>query len=314
MFYGDALALTISPPKIELLANPGQKVEDEIKLFNETDSELTIYTSTANFIAKEGEEGVPKFLTPEEKEGDLADWIEIEEGPITILPLEQKVIPITINIPTWADPGGHYAGIFFGTQSPGEKEGTVVGVTGKLGGLILLRVSGDIEEEGKLVSFDLKDSKTFYEHLPIDFVIVFENLGNVHLKPQGEILIKNLLGRTSDIVDINKPEIGTGKNVLPESVRRFESSWIKSSFEIFPQGFLEKLKFEKDNFAFGRYKGDLILEYGTQGKKATDSVVFWVFPWHLILVTILGTGLLVCLMIVGIRRYNRWIIKKAMKE
>ena len=257
---------------------------------------------------------MPKFLTPEEKEGDLADWIEIEQGPITILPLEQKIIPFTINVPTWADPGGHYAGIFFGTQPPEEKQGTAVGVTGKLGGLVLLRVSGEIEEVGRLVEFYLKDNKKFYENLPINFVIVFENSGNIHLKPQGEILIKNLLGITSDVVDINKPEIGTGGNVLPGSIRHFESAWIKTSFEILPQGFLEKLKFEKDNFAFGRYKGDLVLEYGTQGKKAEASLMFWVFPWRLILVTILGIALLIYLIIVVIRKYNRWVIRIVFKK
>ena len=304
-------ALTISPPRMELSANPGQKVEDVIKIFNETDSGVTIYTSTANFTAKEGEEGVPRFLAPEEKPEDLADWIEIEKGPITLLSLERKVIPFTINVPSFADPGGHYAAIFFGTQSLETEEETAVGLAGKLGSLVLLRVSGDIREEGRLIELSLKDGKVFYEYLPIDFVIGFENSGNVHLKPQGEILIKNMLGRISDKVDVNKPEIGKGKNVLPGTIRHFEASWTKTSFENPLQGFWQKLKIEKDNFAFGRYKGDLILEYGTQGQKARAEIFFWVFPWHLILVSVLGSALLIFLIILGIKRYNRWIVKKA---
>jgi len=310
------LALTISPPRMELSADPGQKIGEAIKLINETDQEITVYTSTANFTAKEGEEGVPQFLFPEEKEGDLADWIEIEKGPITLSPSEQKVIPFTINIPSPADPGGHFAGIFFGTQPPQPKaeDETAIGVSGKVGSLILLRVSGDVREEGELIEFSLKDGKKCYTHLPVDFVIGFENSGNVHLKPKGEVEIVNIFGRTSGIVEVNKGRMLGGKNVLPETVRHFEISWIKQEIEKPPQGFLEKLKAEKDNFAFGRYRANLVLDYGTKGQKAQATIVFWLFPWHLILVSTLATALLVFLIVLGIWKYNLWIVKRAMKR
>ena len=305
------LALTISPPVFELGANTGDSPRQSIKLFNETATEITVYTSTADFTAKAGEEGEPAFFAPGEKEGDLADWIEIEKGPITVLPLAWEEIPFTINVPTWADPGGHYAAVFFGTQPPEVEEGIAIGLAGKIGSLVLLRVSGEIEETGRLLEFSLKDEKKFYEYLPVDFLIRFENLGNVHLKPQGEILIKNIFGGTAGEVDVNKPEMGKGGNVLPGTIRLFESSWVKNPFETPPQGFFEKLKIEKNNFAFGRYKGDLDLGYGTQGKRAQAILIFWVFPWHLILVLVFGIALLIFLLIVGIKKYNQWVIRKA---
>ena len=309
----EVFALTISPPVMELESNPGQKIDEIIKLFNETDSQIVVYPTLANFKAV-GEEGQPSFLEPTEiTDYSLAAWIEIDKGPIQLAEGERKEIPFTIDVPLGAEPGGHYGAIFFGSQPPHlAEERTVIGVAGQIGSLVLLKVAGDIKEEGQLLEFGIKDGEKYFTFLPVDFYWRFENLGTVHLKPQGEILIKNIFGRTSDTVPANW--VGAGGNVLPGSVRLFEASWLKTPLVSAPQGFFERLKAEKDNFALGRYEGDLVLEYGTGGKIAQASLIFWVFPWHLILVSVLGAALFIYLIIVGIKRYNRWIIRKAMGE
>ena len=309
----EVFALTISPPVMELESNPGQKIDEIIKLFNETDSQIVVYPTLANFKAV-GEEGQPSFLEPTEiTDYSLAAWIEIDKGPIQLAEDERKEIPFTIDVPLGAEPGGHYGAIFFGSQPPHlAEERTVIGVAGQIGSLVLLKVAGDIKEEGQLLEFGIKDGEKYFTFLPVDFYWRFENLGTVHLKPQGEILIKNIFGRTSDTVPANWVEVGG--NVLPGSLRRFEASWLKTPLVSAPQGFFERLKAEKDNFALGRYEGDLVLEYGTGGKIAQASLIFWVFPWHLILVSVLGAALFIYLIIVGIKRYNRWIIRKAMGE
>lgn len=314
MFLATAVfALTISPPVIEMGADPGQSLRSQIEIFNETDREAAFYTSTSNFTAKPNEKGEPEFFTAGGIEKGLADWIEIEEGPIWVAPKEWKVVPFSLRVPEYADPGGHYAAIFLGTERPEIAPGqTGVGIVGKVGTLVLLRVSGDIFEEGRLAEFSLKDGKKFYEHLPVDFLVRFENLGNIHLKPQGEIYIKNIFGKASGIVDVNK--VFVGGNVLPKTIRRFESSWIKKPFEEPPQGFFAKLKTEYQNFALGRYRANLVLGYGTQGKLARGTLIFWVFPWHLILVVLISTGILIFLLIRGIKTYNRWIIKRAIQR
>ena len=148
LFASSALALTISPPVFELEVDPGNILQESIKIFNETDKEVTLYTSTADFTAKKDKEGLPEFLAPEESQGDLADWIQIEKGPIVILPFEERRIHFLINVPASADPGGHYSAIFFNTEPPStEGEAGAIGISGKLGSLLLVRVSGDIIEQ-----------------------------------------------------------------------------------------------------------------------------------------------------------------------
>ena len=305
-----SLALTISPPRFELAANPGQRAEAMVKLFNETDKELVLYSSASNFTAAEDEEGVPKFYELKEGEEDLSKWIEIEKGPITIAPQETKEIPFVINVPGFADPGGHYASIFFGSGLPDGSGGSGVGLSEKIGALILLRVSGDILEEGRLVEFKLKDPKPFYDHLPVGFTLTFENSGNVHLKPQGEVAITNLLGQKSGKADVNKDQISGGKNILPRTSRHFEASWTRGLYQEPGTGFFGKLRAEMDNFALGRYKAVLDLGYGSQSKKEKAEAVFWVLPWHLILVVVLGSAALVAVLVLAVKSYNRWIIKQ----
>jgi hypothetical protein len=310
-FASDVSALTISPPVFELTVDPGNIFRESIRIFNETDKEVTLYTSTSDFTARKDKEGMPEFLAPGETQGDLADWIQIEKGPIVILPFEERRIHFLVDVPASADPGGHYSAIFFNTSPPStESEASTIGIGGKLGSLLLVRVSGDIIEQGRLEEFKLRDNKKIYQRLPIDFVVGFENSGNVHLKPQGKISIKNILGKISGEVEINKVKVGSSGNVLPQTTRHFDGFWIKSPIEKEPENFLESLKAEKDNFAIGRYSADLTLDYGTEGKKARASIVFWVFPWRIMLIA----GLALVLLLLAIKKYNKWIIRKAKEQ
>jgi len=310
VFYHSVFALTVSPPVVELGGNPGQEVKSVIRLFNETDQTVNIWTSTADFGAKKGEEGEPVFYEPTEKENDLSKWIKIIPGPINIPSLSWQSIPFSVKIPENADPGGHYAAIFFGNQ-PSEKS-KAVGIVSKVGSLVLLRVTGDVYEEGKLLNFSLKDKKKFFEFLPVTFEIRFQNSGNVHLKPQGEIVITDMVGRVEGKVPVNK--VRSGGNVLPNSIRKYESAWVKKEYKEPPSTFWGKVLAEKNNFALGKYRASLTLEYGLNPKKAYGVLYFWVFPWHLILVSVVGFIILILLLYFGIKKYNKWIVEKVLRE
>ena len=243
----------------------------------------------------------------------MASWIEVEGGPISLLPDEQKIVPYTIHIPQNADPGGHYAAVFFATQPP-QMSGSSIGLSGRLGTLVLLTVSGDIKEEGKIVEFSTKDNKSFYEHLPVSFSLLFANSGNVHLKPQGEIKITNSFGGLSEKIPFNREEMDGSKNVLPNTSRHLEAVWSRGPLQTEGNGFIDKLNYEISNFALGRYKATINVGYGTQGKTAVAVATFWVFPWHLILVVSLAAAILISMLVAAIKNYNNWIVKQALKK
>ena len=313
------LAMTISPPVQEFAADPGTVEKGVVKLYNDENAARTLYANVQRFTAR-GEKGEPGFSDEEIENYMLASWIYLERTQITLEPGQRIEVPYIISVPWGAEAGGHYAAIFWSTQAPNVK-GTGVAIASKIGSLILLRVQGEVIEQGRLLEFSLKEKKKFYAHLPIDFIVRFENTGNVHLKPFGMIEISDTLGKKIDGVLVNMAISPEGAempigNVLPQSKRMFEASWIKNKADgrgvlQYVPTFLGKAKYEKENFALGRYEGFLNLEYGSQQQEIQRKIVFWIFPWHLILVCLSGFVFLILLIVFGIKRYNRWIVKRA---
>lgn len=312
-------ALTVSPPRIELQADPGQSLTYEVKLINEETESKTLYPVFKNYEAKD-ESGDPEFLTNSE---NLATWISTSES-IILGPKETKTIVLTINIPLTAEPGGYYSAILF-QENPVNPQDKNIAISSQLGPLILLTVSGNISDLAGILEFSTKNKQRFYTSLPIEFYFRFQNTGPTWVKPLGDILIYNSIGTLAKNLYANRFQ----GNVLSKSIRKFESYWITSGkkypkdnpsltedpllkpTERLPEKFWPAVKYQYKNFALGFYRAKLNLAYGTPAQNAISTFTFFVFPWQLMLVS--GISLIILLIILRllIRRYNRWVISKA---
>lgn len=316
LFSDSAGALIASPARIEIEADPGEKVSSKLALINDEETAKTFYFSAENFEAQE-ETGNPKFVSSNE---DLATWIEAP-SQITLDPKEKKIIPFAVNVPRDAGVGGHFAAIFWSTNPPQTTEGGQVAIGGKVGLLVFMKVRGDIIEKGEIVEFNSLAGKKLYTSLPVDFYYRFENSGNDRTKPAGEVVIKNTFGKTAETIAANEKQ----GSVLPESVRKFYISWgredavdVAGLFEkgtLYPEKtFFETVKAQISPFALGRYTADLNLQYGLEKKNAQSKFVFYVIPWQLLLVVLIILVLVVFGGKLMLRRYNRWVIKKSQKS
>ncbi len=307
LFASPTDALTISPPRIELRANPGETITENLTLTNEKDSNEQLFVSFENFEAQ-GESGTPFFV---EANTGLGTWMN-SVGVVNLKPKESKIIPFTIKVPENAEAGGHFASIFWGTNP--NQQGGQVSLGAKVGTLVLLSVNGDVEEKGGLLSFNTKDNKFFYKTLPVSFEYRFRNDGNDRIKPVGNAIVRNTLFIPTDKIDAN---LSSG-NVLPGSTRKYEFDWIKyqrDSNYVAREGvvgkFFENASYQWKNFALGLYSTKLKLEYGLENQKVNKIVFFFVFPWELVVV------LLISFLIIYfggrklISKYNRYIIAKA---
>ena len=308
-FAKDAFALTLSPTRFEIRGNPGDTLNEEIILINETETAETFYVSFSNFEAQ-GESGSPAFVEPKD---DLGTWMTTELGSVYLAPRQQKIVPFKITIPADAEPGGHFAVIFWGTASPGEG-GSGVSIGAKTGILVLLSVNGDVREEAGLLNFNTKDKKFFYHTLPVSFEYKFRNDGGDRIKPEGTLTIRDTLFLPAEKLNANPVE----GNVLPNSTRKINIDWIKYERAIdyvAPTGifakFWSEVGYQWKNFAVGLYSASLNVAYGTQGQHAKKMAFFFVFPWQLVLVLII---LFIIVFWGGqkiIKRYNKHIIEKA---
>jgi len=296
--------VTISPPKFEETVNTGDKIDKLVKITNNSAQAVTLTPIVQDFAAAKDEGGNPTFVDPSEVNGSfsLATWINMDRTPITIKPQETAKIPFSILVPREAEPGGHYGTLFF---VPPMAAGQIR-IEQRIGSLILVRVNGEIKEEGTLKTFDIftnpdtviaenikkADRRRLFSSLPVTFTTRLEDTGNVHLKPQGKIEIRNIWGKKMKSIGteimLNStgaitgekevdylPVNNEGGNVLPGSTRKFNTIWGKGS-------------------AFGLYSATLNITYGSSGK-ASAKLWFWVVNWIYIVVFLIIVLLIVAI-------------------
>ena len=271
--FAQGVGVGISPLTFELTANPGDIIENQIKVYNPSDATIGIKMTVEDFTVT-GEIGHVKLEPAETETYSIARWITFEPNEFILGPGEQKFVTFTISVPGNAEPGGHYGSVIAGTTAVVGGEFTGAVVAGRVGSLVLLSVAGEIEEDLGVKEFL---APGYSEYGPIPFTIRLENKGTIHVKPKGFITITNWLGRK--VVDIEIPQ----RNVLPNSIRKIETS------------------LDRKWLWAGRYTATLTGSYGVSNTHLIPAIVtFWAFPWKF------GVGILVVILFFVLTR-RRWI-------
>jgi hypothetical protein len=286
--------VSITPPLFDLTIGPGETWSSSIKVINTGSSAATYYAYVDDFKAT-GETGNASFVPLLKEQNDpslrtysLASWLTLPTEPITVPATGSGQIPFTIHVPLEAEPGGHYAAVLIGTQPNvgSTTAGTQVNIASYVTSLLFVKIKGNVVENGRIREFST--SQSLYQSSAADFTLRFENTGNTHVQPQGNIVIYNMWGRERGTVSINQEE-GNFGNVLPGGVRRFQFSWAGDNA-----------------FDIGRYSAVVTLAYGQDGKKNVTAITyFWVIP--VIPVASAAAGIVVAILLVSwlIRRYIR---------
>jgi hypothetical protein len=279
--------LSVSPTLFEMQANPGQAWTSYVRVINVNDYAITVYPQPVNF-APLGEDGrgdlIPIFA--EETQGQtLAEWITVPTDAIVIPPQATAEVSLQVNVPNDAAPGGHYAAILIGTKPPVDEPNLSQVQTAQfVTALFFVRVSGDVVEMGNIREFTTDRNVVQTPSVSLD--MRFENTGNVHIQPQGDIKIFNMWGKERGVIPINhQTHFG---NVLPNSIRKFSFTWTGDTAL----------------YDIGRYKAIATLGYGDASKQfVTSTTYFWVIPYTTILVTLLVLYITLQIGLWLIRRY-----------
>ncbi|HUO50797.1 MAG TPA: hypothetical protein VMU25_04515 [Candidatus Paceibacterota bacterium] len=289
-----ALSVSITPPLFQLAISPGESWSSSIKVINNNDSAVTYYAQAMDFEA-DGETGNPSLIpviaeatSTDKSSYSLASWITLSGGPVTIAPGQAGEVPFTISVPPNAEPGGHYAAILVGTQPTSAPEtGTRVNVSSYVSSLLLVQIKGDVIEKGRIREFST--SQSLYQSPSAEFVLRFENTGNTHVKPMGEVTIYNMWGKERGKIAINQDD-GNFGNVLPKSIRRFEFSWSG----------------DENPFDIGLYSAVATLSYGENEKQNVSATTyFWVVPIVPVSIALAILAFLIFLIAWFIKRYVR---------
>lgn len=278
VFLGDVRAasgLSISPLTFEFTANPGDTLDNKIRIYNPTESIVAVKMEVEDFTVS-GETGQVLIEPAETETYSLAQWVQVSPEIFTLEPGEQKIVDFIITVPEGAEPGGHYGSVLATTAGAIGENFTGAGVAQKVGALVLLSVSGAVKENLQVKEFSAPE---FSEYGPIKFLMRFQNTGTVHVRPKGFINITNWRGKK--VADVEFPQ----KNVIPGATRMADATW-------------------NAKMLFGKYTATLVGSYGVSNTPLEPYVIsFWVVPWKIL--SAAGAVLLVLLIFFFFSR-KRW--------
>ena len=292
-YAGAGKGMEISPLTAEEVRAPGETFTRNITLRNLTGVSVVATAAVHNFEA-EGDSGSPK-IDIKDSEADtsfsIRSWIQ-QIPDIHMKKNETVTVPVTISIPLNAEAGGHYGAVLFtlSADSSDSAEQSQVALGASIGTLFLVRVTGSVVEKLNLDGFYTLnangDRTPFLDKAPISFVVRLNNVGSVHEKPEGNIVVSDMFGHKVGTVIVNDK----GGNILPKSLRRYDQQLNVKNL-------------------FGLYSAKLTLVYGN-GTTIVKTIHFVVIPWQLILMGVLLLLIIIYLIRNWLQHYRASVIRQ----
>lgn len=320
---GKPLNLVTSPLPINLTTEPGKTVTTEIRIKQGGPDTERLKVSLMKFAAY-GEDGMPRLM--DRGPGDsYFDWVKFDRPVFDAPANEWQTINMTINVPKSAAFGYYYAAVFTRVGDDVKKGEGVSSLAGGTAVLVLLDAHvPNAKRDVSLASFKLPHR--VLEFLPAEFDVKFENTGNVHVIPHGNIFIMQGKKEVATL-SLNEAQ----GNILPGSKRSYLVDW-KDGFPHYEPK-LEDGKTVRDkngkparhlvwsngpdvksvtpHLRFGKYTAKMFAVYddGNRDVPIEATIDFWVIPWRFLLVLLL----VVALVGVGVYAMVRGTLRGAKK-
>lgn len=274
----------VGPGKVEVEIKPGEQKTVNIKVSNRMGDTRIFKIDVEDFTGSKDPQQTVVLLGAERGPYSLRDYIHVDEKSFELKDGERATIPVTISVPTDAEPGGLYGTVLVTTTSknPEKVSSGSTAIISRIGTLFFVNVPGDVHYDGKLKEFQTKSRGALFSKGPIDFRLLYENNGSTHLNPYGEIKIKNIFGEEVGSVVID-PWFA-----MPSSLRLREVSWDRP-------------------FLFGMYTATANINRGYQDIVDSKSITFFVIPWKIV---VAAFAALVVLVLVIRFVFSRFEIRK----
>ncbi|MBT4277968.1 hypothetical protein HOD96_04490 [Candidatus Falkowbacteria bacterium] len=253
-------SLTIFETIQEINLAPGGAEHFSFVLKNNTGNKLDVSMQKAGFRFKGDEGEVEVFEDP--KNELINSWLKpLNPTSFGLAPGERKRLTFLVSAPPDTEDGGYYATIYFtGISNNNEVKSN--------NSLVFVGVDREDDNtflrEGRVNGLSVPG---FIFYGPVRFGARFNNLGNIHYKPKGQIDIYNFLNKRIATIPIQE------KNILPNSNLYIYGDWDRKYF-------------------LGKY---LIVVRMFDGDKNPSVItkVMWAFPWKEAIVIILITVLII---------------------
>lgn len=292
---GVANGFRISPVRTEYNIDKGKSVTLTVTIENLTDAPTTATPIINDFVASDKEDGEPLLILDNNTAAPRNSFKSLVKLPAAVQlgARQKKDVPFTIAVPANAGSGGYYGAIRFLPSGTGPGDSNV-GLTASVGSIVLVTVPGSLTQKLALVSLGagIKDVPRSFITSGNNLTVItrLKNTGDIHVKPFGKVLVKDMFGKTIKEFEFNSKE--PRDNVLPDSTRKFVDDLPKRRW--FGRYTIEA------NIGFAQGSGDLI----------SATATFWYLPdWFLVVLLILlvalATGIYFLVRLIRSKRKRR---------
>ncbi len=314
------LNITVSPPVFDLVANPGDTINETFRIRN-NESKAIPFKIEARRLVSDPTTGNP---TPaNDTKGEELSWVKFNPESFSALPREWTDVKFTISIPETAAFGYYYV-FRLVPQNGQQQKSTGTAIQGEVLIVTLLNVKKDnAKSSAKLDTF--KTGNFVSQYLPVNFSVVLENEGNVHVKPHGNIFISR--NGKDEIATLNINE--ANGSILPGGKRTFTTMWndgfivntlikdengtIKTDKNGKPQSKLTINWNKLTSLRIGPYTAHLLMVYddGKRDQTIEAETKFWVIPYAAIGIFVVGIIVVLLILKWILSSYIRGQVKKS---
>jgi len=288
------IPLTVAPARQYLKANPGEKIQSDIKFFNHSNIPIPGEIKIVDFVVQ-GDSGAPVLLedTSLSTRFSAASWVKTDYSKAIIAGESVLTIPFTIDVPSDARPGGRYFAVIFEASNPEllESNSDNLGfssVSPRIVGLVSIKIDGVINEAAFIEVFRVP---VFLQFGPVEIDFEILNNGDYHITPKGKAILTDWFNKEIDYKELEE------KNIFPDTKRSYNY----------------KLG---DRWMFGKYKVELIASYGERATVMNTSKYIWIIPLMFIAVIVLGAIIIILttVLIVKIIKRKQTILENKLEE
>lgn len=276
-----SLSLSLWPPLLEVMIQPGKTITYAYQLTNNSDHELTIVPQIVSFEAT-GEQGQIKLNFPSKSlpSKPLTTNLypltfsfesgEVFGKPVTIAIGQSKQVILKIFVPERTPEKDYYHTLLFSTGQEIEPQGSSTSSITQIGTNILLTVSktGKPPYLGRILEFS--SLKVVDSFSPVQFTVRLENWGKTLWKPFGKIKIEGILEQNDEVKLWEQ-------NILAYSARKLDVPAYRPKLPI------------------GPFKALLDLTVNENGERLYTEINFWYLPYK----AFLGTAAVLIFWLIG---------------
>lgn len=272
--------IIISPPSISDRFDPGSNKEGTVKITNSSPTDTVTFRAVVRDFIVEDTIGTPLInvdFGPNKAKYAASSWVGVYPSTFTLAPGKTQVVRYYIQVPQDARPGGRYAAVVYESQDRIGVQGSGTGVETHIGSLFIMRINGDIVENASVSKFAAEN--VLSEYGPVTINTQLYNGSDSHIRPQGTVTVKNLIGQVVDTQPLKE------ENIFPEAARDYSNKLGKK-------------------LMFGSYTAELSAKYGDKMDKTLfATTTFFVIPWKM--VALVGLAIVVVVLLVLYIRKRR---------